>query len=87
MINEIINTGYYKFNGSLKEFKRCVGTFKIKNVQVDTVISDVELFIAEGEFKCKGKIHRIILRKDFCDSNILHIEYKGAKRYAKQSTA
>lgn len=77
MIHQIINEGFYKFNGDLNDFKKCISSFKITKVVHIGKVMNVELCEVYGKFKYHGDTHKIHISKHWGGENLLFIKYLG----------
>lgn len=80
MIEQLINTGFYRFTGTIKDLKRFLGGLKITEVITDGEIQGINIFSAFAEFRYHGQHHKIAISSDFSNNNILNLEYRGAKK-------
>ena len=76
MIQKIINDGKYEFRGTLEDFKKCIGSFKItKEIRMGKIL-DIEMCDVEGKFRYHGVGYKISIHKHWTE-DILFIEYRG----------
>lgn len=76
MIEKLINSGSYKFEGTIEDLKKVLKKFRVTRVTHDGNIQGVNIFTCEAEFEYDGTRH-IEISKDFLNDNLLHITYKG----------
>lgn len=80
MIQQLLTKGKYEFQGDIKDFKRCISSFKITKVIQDGEWQGIKFFEAEGKFRYHGEIHCIKISKAMNGENKLYIYYlKGYK--------
>lgn len=76
MIQQIINDGKYDFEGTLKDLKKCINSFKVTKVIYDGEIQGMILLEVHGKFKYHGATYHILVTKDWM-KEVLHIKYLG----------
>ena len=77
MIQQIINEGQYQFEGTLKDLKKCINSFKVTKVICQGEIQGLELCEVLGKFRYHGEIHHVYISKYWGDKDILYIKYQG----------
>jgi hypothetical protein len=79
MIQELLTKGRYKFNGTLKDFKKCLSSFKITSVIRDEYIGDVYMYMCYGFFRYHSEQHKISIDKAMNGTDVLYIKYLGVR--------
>lgn len=77
MIQQIINTGSYEFQGTLQDFKHCINSFKVTKEICKGSIQGLDLLEVIGEFKYHGQKHKVHISKYWGPKDILYIHYMG----------
>ena len=77
MIQRIINEGYYEFEGSIDNFKKCISSFRVTKVLCDGNIQGIVLLEVLGRFKYHSTWHKVSISKDWSGKDKLYIEYQG----------
>ena len=85
MIEKLIGSGYYRFEGTIKDLKKHFGGFKVTKVLTDGWIQGINIYSAMAEFRFHGMRHIITITSDFSNSNILNLEYKGERHYERHN--
>lgn len=80
MIEKLLGTGYYKFEGTIRDLKRLLKGFKVTEVVTDGFIQGINIYSAFAEFKFKKETYKMCITSDFSNENILHLEMKGKKK-------
>ena len=81
MIEKLIGSKYYRFEGTIKDLKKHLGGFKVTEVLTDGWIQGINIYSAFAEFRYHGMRHRMAITSDFSNNNILHLEYLGRRHY------
>lgn len=76
MIQELLTTGSYDFNGDLNDLKKCVNSFKITKTITMGEIQGIRLCEVYGKFKYKGAYHKVHIQK-YWDRDVLKIDCIG----------
>ena len=79
MIEKLINTGSYRFIGTVNELKKCLGGLRVTEVITDGVIQGFNIYSAFAEFRYKGQRHKVAITSEFSSEHILIVEYRGVK--------
>lgn len=85
MIEKLIGSGYYRFEGTIKDLKKHLGGFKVTEVLTDGWIQGINIYSAHAEFRYHGMRHIIAITSDFSNNNILNLEYKGERHYERHN--
>ena len=83
MIEKLIGSGHYRFEGTIKDLKKHFGGFKVTKVLTDGWIQGINIYSAMAEFRFHGMRHIIAITSDFSNNNILNLEYKGRRHYER----
>ena len=79
MIEKIINTGEYVFDGDLTDLKKCLSSFKIVQVTCDGELLGVKFCEVLGRFRYHGENHLVHVSKHWGGEKKLFITYKGVE--------